>query len=206
LSIHASGFVQFSGKGVKSGIDNITGVGKGVSLQSTPLTRPVNTGPTCAVQLWGLEKGYETVKKLASNDFVYTKTDFVIRKYSSEDTNFNTYLFEFFVFSKNYLNRIRKTSVGEEITLKFPNYIHKRNAKFTLRVIRLRNLDSFIGVLPPFLTQTFFQDRFDFGFFLGSPAEKSKEYEGVWNVIHAICPSFLAVDLEYLDYSEESKI
>ena len=55
LSIHQSGFTQFSGSGVISGINQKTGEIKGLGLQSKPLSTPINTGPTFGIVLWGLE-------------------------------------------------------------------------------------------------------------------------------------------------------
>lgn len=49
LSHHPSGFVQFSGEGIKSGPN-----GMGIGVQSWPLSDPV-PGPMFAVTVWGLD-------------------------------------------------------------------------------------------------------------------------------------------------------
>jgi hypothetical protein len=58
LSYHGDGFVHFSGeiKGkIISGLDPVTKEPKGVGLKTNPLTNPISSGPTFAVQAWGLD-------------------------------------------------------------------------------------------------------------------------------------------------------
>ena len=67
LSIHSSGFVQFSGQGVRSGIDPVTKLAKGVGVYSAPLNFPIESGPTFGVTFWGV-KNFETIPKIEKGD------------------------------------------------------------------------------------------------------------------------------------------
>jgi hypothetical protein len=73
LSIHASGFVQFSGPGITSGIDSETKEIKGMGLQSNPLIDPVSSGPTFGITCYGFKNGYEKVETDPANSIVYQK-------------------------------------------------------------------------------------------------------------------------------------
>jgi len=53
LALHKDGFVQISGKGIKSGIDLATGKPKGIGIFSSPLETPVSSGPTFCFSCWG---------------------------------------------------------------------------------------------------------------------------------------------------------
>lgn len=53
LSHHPDGFVQFSGEGILSGIDE-HGSPRGIGIHSFPLSRPPRTGPSFACALVGL--------------------------------------------------------------------------------------------------------------------------------------------------------
>src|SRR3989344_8478038 len=73
LSIHQSGFVQFSGKKITSGIDSKTGIIKGIGLHSNPLHTPIISGPTFGVQLWGIEEGFNLSSREDECDIIYGK-------------------------------------------------------------------------------------------------------------------------------------
>lgn len=166
LSIHASGFVQFSGPGVLSGIDKKTGLANGLGIYSNPLNDPIQSGPTCGIVFWGIE----FFEKLSGS----RKTDLIIRENQiidrpAEDIKRNSYLFEFFVFPEFLARHIRSSTAGKEMTARFPFYRHSPGAIFTFPIIELINHQSFIGILP-FKTSTGFANKTKFGFNFGSPS------------------------------------
>ena len=83
----------------------------------------------------------------------------------------------------------------EYLTLSFPNYRHAPNAMFTMRVIYFRKSLSFLALLPSKI-YTQFASETNFGFFLGSPAEKANDGSGDWSALHAISPVPGSVDGE----------
>lgn len=65
LSHHVSGFIQVSGQGIISGLDE-DGNPKGIGMQSYPLSEPIN-GPAFAVTIYGFEHFKQVAK--AKDDF-----------------------------------------------------------------------------------------------------------------------------------------
>ncbi len=205
LSIHASGFVQFSGKGILSGIDKNTGKPKGLALNSNPLSSPISFGPTCSILLWGLSKGYDVANKAESINYIIPGKAFKSRIFDDKEI-IHSYQIEIWVFPLNeyYLNAIQTDANGKEfIILKFPNYLLAPGSSFVMGVIRLKNINSFLALLPS-RVHVQQSEESDFGFYLSSPSEKIKE--GGWKALHAFSPvpkqgnHFSAVNFPYLDY------
>ena len=201
LSIHTSGFVQFSGKNINSGINPETGEIKGAGLHSNPLFAPISSGPTFGIQLWGIEEGFELSSKENECDIVYEKDDFIIKKIKPAD-KLNTFLIEGWVLPPN--DRLAhmcmwKKQGKEKITLSFPRYIPCPGAVFTLDVIRLKNTSSFIA-LNPFITDTGFATDHPFGFLLGGPSEQSKDNPKKRISMNLICTDISTKELSPLDF------
>ena len=97
LSIPSSGFVQFSGPGIKSGFNRATGEPKGLGLWSVPLTRPVRSGPTCGTYVWGISKGFERLETPQNFDIIYKDNEFTQRFFDG-DVETNSYQIEIWVF------------------------------------------------------------------------------------------------------------
>lgn len=200
LSIHSSGFVQFSGKGIISGID-AQGKIKGMGLHSNPLKTPISSGPTFGIQLWGLEDGFEISHEEEKYDVLFEKSDFVPRNVQS-GKELNTYIIEGWVLPYNEKLASQcmwKKDGKEKITLSFPQYIHSPNAVFTLDVIWLKTLKVFIG-LSPFITDTGFPDNSPFGFVLGGPSEQSKDNPTKRIIMNAMSANIYKKDLPSLDF------
>ena len=197
LSIHASGLVQFSGKGVKSGVDG-NGRIKGVGIKSLPLSNPISSGPTFGIQVWGLKNGFEKCLESEKCDITYDVSNFVIRKRNKKD-KMNTYILEGSVFPPNKkLEKycISKKDNNEKITLEYPNYFWCYGAIFSFDVIRLRKIESFIGI-GPFVVNTEFADKHSCGFVLGGPTEHvDKKRRGML----AMFPNVYGEMKETLDY------
>lgn len=186
LSIHPSGFVQFSGPGITSGIDKETGKHKGLAIQTLPLTTPINTGPTCGVVFWGLKEGYATTDKFDDLNFVIPKEVFAYHP-TKKGEEANAYHLEFWVFPADeyYERTIRKDPLGNEyMALRFPNFLPAPNTAFVMRVVRLKSIRCFLALLPR-ATHTKFAAVSPFGFHLNSPAEKTAKG---WTSLHAMSP------------------
>lgn len=70
LSHHPDGFIQFSGQGIVSGIDE-QGQIRGMGVRSWPLTQPVK-GPAFAIAMRGIEH-FQVVERVSSEDCVFTE-------------------------------------------------------------------------------------------------------------------------------------
>lgn len=194
LSIHSSGFVQFSGPGVLSGVDKKTGIPKGLGVYSAPLSTPVQSGPTAGISFWGLEF-FEKLLSKRKTDLIINEGQLINRFYKDE-SSLNSYLFEFFVFSEKFDKYIRKTSRGEEATIWFPQY----PGLFTFPVLRLKNHSSFIGVIP-FMVYSGFAEKVDFGFNFGGPAgTDTPDGKGGLSSVMAFSEKYIFDSDESLDY------
>lgn len=173
LSIHSSGFIQFSARGIVSGIDKMNGEVKGMGFKSNPLDQPIWTGPTFGIQIWGLKESYEIVSNPAECDMIYHEKDFIIRPIDSDNNKEKMYIIEGWIFphAHKLLKPILWEMNGrEKITLSFPNYTFCPNAVFSPDIIRLKNHNSFIGILP-FTSQTQLAKKSSYGFILNCPTE-----------------------------------
>lgn len=174
LSIHRSGFVQFSGKGITSGLDD-SGKPRGLAINSLPLDTPVDSGPTFAVTVWGTEDfvGLDSKKK-TKNYICFGEQDFYYRQTNKD--NWNAYIIEGFVFPNRMAGLI---DFRDEltVTLQFMRF-EIPGTVFRLKVIILKNAPSFIGLLASRI------NRFDrhgvsempsSGFMLGGPSHQPVE-------------------------------
>jgi tetratricopeptide (TPR) repeat protein len=152
VTMHTSGFVQFSGKGVISGIDRTTGDIKGVGLISSPLEKPIESGPTIGGMMWGLSSGYTKYAKDTKHPIILREGDYYYR-FASPD-NYNCYLLEIFVFPDMMRRQIKEDKFGYYMYNQFFQYREQPGAIFKLRVIYLKNIPSFLGIL---VTRSFSQ-------------------------------------------------
>lgn len=145
VTMHVSGFVQFSGKGITSGVDKTTGKIKGMGLFSSPLDRPIKTGPTLGAMIWGLSSGYLKFEGGDKDALVFRDEDYYYRHTSKE--SYNCYLVEIFVFPGVMKIQVRQDLSGLYIYNQFFQYRGKPGAIFKLRVIYLIGFPSFLGIL-----------------------------------------------------------
>lgn len=179
LSVHASGFVHFSGPGIKSGIDEDTKLAKGAGVYSAPLYNPITSGPTCIILLWGIEN-FEIIDQLTKEDLVikeeYINKQFgIIYEDKIENVVLNSYSFHLFVFPETLEEKIFIGKNGEEARVYFPHYYDsgRVGAEFSFSVFRLENINSFLGLIP-FKTYTEFPNKIPFGFQMSGPAGTNK--------------------------------
>jgi hypothetical protein len=176
LSIHASGFTQFSGPGIISGVDE-NKLAKGVGIYSNRLVNPIQSGPTSIILFWGLEN-YKTIKHVTSEDILITQKDLHTRLTPREDKQIdemdvNTYGFDFFVFPDSYEKYVSKEGNKEIMNINFPTYTQSPSKKFKFPICRLRKIDSFIGILP-FRAYTGHPNSIPHGFVINGPAGSDK--------------------------------
>lgn len=156
LSIHKSGFVQFSGSGILSGIDESTGKIKGVGVFSEPLTRPITSGPTFGFHLWGLPcfEKLDGVKKNV-NKIIFEEDDLYYRYggelpsdiiEDAEDIDWESYIIEGFYFGNDVLPFVKYDGGRPVISVRFPNF-EIPNSIFKMKVIFLKNSPGFIGLI-----------------------------------------------------------
>ncbi|MCL4494886.1 MAG: hypothetical protein M1294_08725 [Firmicutes bacterium] len=142
LSMHASGFVQFSGPLIRSGLDTSSKAAKGLGYWTSPLTSPINTGPTAGLVVWGLEE---------FNDFTKLSRGSTLLEFEDKDLYYeaspemcNGYHVDVFVFSKQMWWGIYPGPKGLTVEASFNhNDIY---ATWTMRVIPLQSIGSFLGV------------------------------------------------------------
>lgn len=178
LSIHSSGFVQFSGPGIKSGEESIGNKmkSKGLGLYSAPIENPIITGPTFGITVFGLE--FFPVLKIKTKDSILIEYVDIYNKKILKGEKYNSLSFDCFILDSKNKQYIRKHNEQEIISKIFPQFRDSKNPIFTFPIIRLKKSDSIIGIIP-FHTYTGFANKFKSGFTLGSPAgEEFSDYTG----------------------------
>ena len=189
VSLHQSGFIQLSGKGINSGIDEETGHPKGVGVFSRPLATPVNSGPTIAFSCWGVSKGFELLgqRKPGVQYIIFKESDFIPRNNGLGKSN--TYHLEFFIFSEEANNSIYEYEDAPYLNYVADNYIHNPGAVFAQPVLDLSFFKGVISVCP-FLGYTQFAGEHPYGYLINSPSgtDSLESIDGPQSMFHVICP------------------
>jgi hypothetical protein len=178
LSIHQSGFTQFSGHGITSGINQKTGEVKGLGLKSKPLSTPINTGPTFGIVLWGLEHfraqsafdlfGRENKVVIPQHEYFCEENPLVADGYSIHG----------FVIPTKHARNISLDVWGPKFVTKLPA---KGNKLYTLRPILLPKSNIFIALVVEKMHIEMDKDKPVAGFIVGSSQEINKDSKGrVW--------------------------
>lgn len=192
LSIHRSGFVQLSGRGILSGIDKKTGEPRGIGVFSRPLGSPVNSGPTFIFHCWGLEKGFELLSRRdKSIQYIVLdkdRNDFTERIWR-KNKKINTYLLEFFIFPKEANQGIYEYRGEPFIDHTIHNYLFNPGATFTHPVLDLKYFDGVICVFPV-LSRPGYTGESETGYGLGGPggSHRLNDKSGIIYTFHLICP------------------
>jgi len=191
LSLHESGFVQLSGKGIISGIDLETGRPKGVGVFSNSLKTPVSSGPTCGFVCWGLDKGFELLKEQKSGIqyLILESNDFTEREIEP-NKDLNSYILEFFIFPKEANEYVYEYLDKPYINHIINNYIHKPGILLAHPVLDLKFFEGVIALLPC-VSWTGFADEIKCGYSLGSPGGSDSQFDEVktgYN-FQLFCPS-----------------
>lgn len=168
LSIHPDGFVQFSGENrgkILSGRDSQTGEPKGLGIMSSPLTKPIMSGPTFGVSVWGLQDFEPFVNMGQRGIMIFGESDFYYRD-STCDT-WNSYVVEGFVISNKYSWAIRESN-GQLTARIFHPFFERTGATFDLRVMPLPNQPVYLGMMVSRLESHFQSPS---GFCFGGPSD-----------------------------------
>lgn len=97
LSYHTDGFAQFSGEApgkIISGRDPTTGEPKGLGLFTRPLTRPIQTGASVGITIFGIDD-FEAARE-RDYPLIFEPSDFYYRGSTPEDAN--TWILSIFAF------------------------------------------------------------------------------------------------------------
>lgn len=180
LSIHKSGFVQFSGQGILSGIDRYTNKPKGMGVQSSPLSRPIKSGPTFGAVIWGISL-YDRYTKVSNtaNILLFEEEDIYLR-YNSEPLlgqviDWDSLAIEGFFFGNELLPHVYKINGEYKITLKFLKF-EVPGTVFTLKVIFLKNSPGFLGILVSRICTS--HEGSDSGYCLSGPTGNIRKVNG----------------------------
>jgi hypothetical protein len=197
LSVHHSGFVQFSsahGNTIRSGIDPSSGKPRGLGYYSAPLTDPVLTGPTVAITAWGLED-YQDFSRGSKGTVVYTFTPDAIF-YRLPGAQRAAYALEIIVFPAYMRNGIFGSHGAEFIRATFN--LENTQATLLFRVVRLPGGGSFLGLLLARIPAKFPAPS---GYILSGPGPLRPQSETVSEGMYAVYPNFIAPDAAAsLDY------
>ncbi len=147
LSLHPDGFVQFSGENagrIVSGRDPETGEPKGLGLVASPLSQPINTGPTFGCVVWGVSD-FELLKNTGRSDVVtFSEEDFYYRGCTPE--TWNGYIIEAFVFPDVFWGTVRSRG-GKLIASLLSPMFEAVAPGFDYRVIPLPGQPILLGFL-----------------------------------------------------------
>jgi len=207
LSIHTDGFVQFSGENpskIISGRDSETGLAKGMGLFSSPLSRPIMSGPTFGITLWGLNdftafqagKTDESVIDFSENDYEYRETD---------KKNYNAYIIEGFVFppmfwSFSFMNDLKQ----EIVKFRHPQFQHDRHKSLTFRVMPFMDGEIFymVALLVSRAQLQVAEQMHSSGFSFSSPAEVKGDSVTSMHALYP-APGFNTEKTSSLDYQKK---
>jgi hypothetical protein len=201
LSIHPDGFVQFSGENpqkIISGRNQENGEPKGLGLFTNPLVRPITSGPTFGLLVWGINDYVE---------FTNPKKDEQVIEFNAEDiynrnctsTDFNAYLIEGFIFKEKERKNIQVKDGNHVIVKLSPNYREERNKIFSYRVANLAHENYLVVLLVSRVKMEF---KGESGFSFNSPQQvKDGKHIGMF----CVYPSSMAPRNpdNSLDYKKE---
>jgi hypothetical protein len=182
LSYHTDGFVQFSGENpgrIVSGRDPVTGEPKGLAVMTSPISKPVETGPTFAVAAWGLDDFAEEGEP--GDGLVFEEDDFYYR--GCDPDSANAYEIEAFLFPKRLWAGIRKRPRGGLSILLAHYHFEGSGAVLEWRVVPLPGQPSFLGFSAHRVRLLFAGPS---GFTLAGPGERYAD--GTGTVLQAIYP------------------
>jgi hypothetical protein len=191
LSIHTDGFVQFSGENpqkIISGRDKITGEPKGLGLFSSPLSKPILSGPTFAITIWGLKEfsKYDG-SKVNESAIQFLDQDYEYRETNKE--NYNAYIIEGFVFPPMFWNFSFLDNFNRQIVkFRHPEFQHERNRPLTFRVLPF--IDTELRYMVAILVsraQLQMTEHHNSGFVFASPSQVK---DGKVTAMQAIFPEF----------------
>lgn len=201
LSIHADGFVQFSGERqgrITSGRDPQTGEPKGLGLITQPWSDPIATGPTFAVSVWGVDDFLELGVTERHRAIVFSEESLYFRRATPDDF-MGVYLIEGFLFPPIYWQAVRKRGDGYVLGITHP-YFELPYAQLEFQVVPMENQSVILGVIASRLGGQ--HPHAASGFALNGPSEFRRA-----DALLAMYPSPWSDDPENrLDYSPDAAV
>lgn len=163
LSMHMTGFVQFStlGKKIVSGFNQQLQRPKGVGVNA-PSPVCVTTGPLCGIFAQGLS-GFQTNSGKPSEVFI--EDDFWHHPDFSEPGD-DAINLEFFMFDKADMAGVILTKSGQQILTRELPFGGRFRFPFHLRVIEIPHLDFFLGLI---VSRVSCDNGFESGYKLSGP-------------------------------------
>lgn len=197
LTFHLSGFVHFSGEGIRSGYDRETGIVKGLGLKGDCPVDISTGGPALSITLWGLGEFKELGNKSA-NVMMFRGDDLYVR---GDPGARNGYDLECFLLRKDrFTSGIRSGPRGTEWRGYLP-ILSVIAFEHTLKVIDLPGLPFFLGVMMTHIETSFASSS---GFVLTGPAYRGPN-DPVSISISAFYPTPFSLDgAVSLDYPGDS--
>jgi hypothetical protein len=198
LSMHVDGFVQFSsvsGNNIRSGRDSITRNPRGLGYMTSTLEDPVLTGPMVSLLIWG-KNDYQQVEGTINKSKTLCFKDNDIY-HNASPTDSNSYSIKIFVLPSYMWWGVYEKNKNLYIDLSYK--FEGVPTTFTLRVLPLKNINSFIaiGIIK---CNSHFSSRS--GFVLAGPGALHKEKTHITQSMFACYPNEVSIEVKSgsLDY------
>jgi hypothetical protein len=170
LSLHDDGFVQFSGEQpgkIISGIDPLTGEPRGLGIMlENPLYKPIESGPTFGVSVWGISEFDEIVGEPSSDTIVFSEDDFYYRDCTPD--SWNGYAIEGFIFSDDYWGATKSQAGRFKLSLPF-NWFKGKLVVHDFTIVPIGEQSIIIGILISRFQHGF---QHESGFVITSPTDR----------------------------------
>ncbi len=197
LSHHTDGFVQFSGEvagKIRSGRDADTGEPKGLAIMSAPIGKPITSGPTFGLVVWGMDE-FRRLDHTRASDLIFRQDDIYYRR--CRPGTCNAYHLEGWVFWPEMWAGVRGTLYTLRISVGFRNF-EGSGSNLEFRVIPLPTTESFLGIMIHRLHVDF---PWPSGFRLGGPSDR-RQGSNLGTTLQAMYPrpaalTIAADDLTY---------
>ena len=182
LSYHADGFAQFSSEKsgrIISGRDRETGEPKGLGLMTRALDKPIWSGPSIGVTLWGIHEfeavqGYDDVLIFEPDQFYYR---------GCSPAEANGWYFCIYVFPKLVIPPVLFERGHHLLNVACEGLNGPLTSVVRMSVIRLPNQGVFLGILVNRMIVAFPSPS---GWILGGPGDYTKERKG--HVLKGVYP------------------
>jgi hypothetical protein len=176
LSYHTDGFAQFSGETagrIVSGRDPDTGEPKGLGLFAPPLTKPIWSGPSVGLTVWGIDE-FEESKEKDTPLILFEPNEVYYRGCTPEEAN--GWMVAIYAFPINVVPPARFDHGSMVIDVALAESVSYRNAAVVqLKVIHLRKEKIFLGVLVNRLVTDFPSKS---GWYLHGPGDYREDRSG----------------------------
>lgn len=182
LSLHGDGYIQFSsvnGNNIISG-KNSDGSAKGLGIKIASLDNLTNSGPICAMTIWGLDDYKNT--KIKKDSIELNSHTFEARGYDDNIMDHNGYIIEITQFPLEMKKNIEYVHGKPTLMIKHLNF-EKKGKIFFHRIIPYYDNGYILGILISKIRVDFNENS---GYTLSGPSEMININEGY--TLQAIYP------------------